>query len=149
VTGRADVVRVDSSSTEVDAVQLADNVAGNLELVSNAFYRSFTDAIPLTEQALALPDMQGSGVLRDLREAMSLGTPEAAQLVVAVQVFAAANTAQAQKALIDDVLVAWAATGPDVDAALKGMTAGYVTLSGDGVSAGYGQQNFEAARFQV
>ena len=45
----------------------------DIDLADNPFYRSFADTIPLTEQAQTLPDMQGSGAVRDLREAESDG----------------------------------------------------------------------------
>jgi hypothetical protein len=38
----------------------------------NGFYRKFTDIIPLTDEAGALPPLRGSGMVRDLREAASL-----------------------------------------------------------------------------
>ena len=48
-------------------------VSGSLLLAGNNFYREFTDNPALTTAATALPQMRGSGVERDLREAMSLG----------------------------------------------------------------------------
>ena len=45
---------------------------GNLDLAQNPFYREFVDQVPLTAAALALPDMQGAGAVRDLQEAASL-----------------------------------------------------------------------------
>ena len=84
--------------------------AGNLNLADNPFYREFTDTIALTETARALPEMGGSGWVRDLREAMSLGTAQASALVAKVQQFAQATTRDAQIALLDDVLRLWAET---------------------------------------
>ena len=46
----------------------------------NQFYREFTDAIPLTAEAAALPGMKGAGAVRDLREAASLDASLAARL---------------------------------------------------------------------
>jgi len=56
------------------------DVAGSLQLANNDFYRQFTDNPALTEAAQALPQMQGSGWVRDLRDAMSLGTEQALAL---------------------------------------------------------------------
>jgi hypothetical protein len=42
-------------------------LAGSLLLSSNNFYREFTDNPPLSTAALALPQMRGSGTVRDLR----------------------------------------------------------------------------------
>ncbi len=52
-------------------------VAGSLLLASNNFYRDFTDEVALTPAAQSLPQMQGSGMVRDLREAMSLDMKQA------------------------------------------------------------------------
>ena len=48
-------------------------VSGSLLLASNNFYREFTDNPVVTTAAQALPQMQGSGKVRDLRQAMSFG----------------------------------------------------------------------------
>ncbi|MEI7464365.1 MAG: calcium-binding protein, partial [Burkholderiales bacterium] len=110
VTGQALVTRTNGSTTQIDSVVVgSDTTAGNLNLASNPFYRSFP-AHPLTATALNLPDMAGSGVVRDLREAMSLGNAAAAALVSAVQVFAQGTTRDAQLAALDALLRTWAAT---------------------------------------
>jgi len=44
--------------------QMAD-----LNMALDSFRREFVDSIPITEIAAGLPDMHGSGVVRDLREA--------------------------------------------------------------------------------
>ncbi|MHB1198507.1 MAG: hypothetical protein ACYCZ6_02905 [Polaromonas sp.] len=49
----------------------------NLVLANNSFYRQFTDDPVVTAEAAALPQMQGSGLVRDLRQAMSLGAAQA------------------------------------------------------------------------
>ena len=41
----------------------------DVNLATNTFFRSFVNAIPLVPLAAALPNMQGSGVVRDLQEA--------------------------------------------------------------------------------
>ncbi|WP_310742437.1 calcium-binding protein, partial [Ideonella azotifigens] len=108
VTGKADVIRADGTATEVDAVNLADNAVANLNLASNPFYREFTDTIPLTATAAALPEMTGSGWVRDLRESMSLESASAAQLQTQVSSFAAADSRDEQLALVDSILSDWA-----------------------------------------
>jgi Ca2+-binding RTX toxin-like protein len=111
VSGTATVTRSNGTTTHVDAVGVTTDItAGNLNLANNPFYREFTTPVALTTTAQALPEMGGSGWVRDLREAMSLGTPQAAALTAAVQQFAAATTRDAQMALLDTVLRAWAET---------------------------------------
>jgi hypothetical protein len=78
--------------------------AANLDLASNPFYRQFTDRIALDSGAKGLPDMQGSGAVRDLREASMLN-PE---LKGALAQYAAAQTRQEQLGLVDRVLAEWA-----------------------------------------
>jgi hypothetical protein len=68
ITGTAAVQRGNGSTTHIDSVDLS---AGNLNLADNPFYREFTDSIPLSTAARGLPDMGGSGWVRDLRDAMS------------------------------------------------------------------------------
>lgn len=76
----------------------------NASLADNPFYRSFGDTIALTDEAKVLPDMQGSGALRDLREASSL-SPELASALAA---YSAADTKAGQMALVDGVISQWA-----------------------------------------
>ena len=45
---------------------------GDVDLTENTFYSQFTDTVPLTPEAQLLPDLHGSGQVRDLREAASL-----------------------------------------------------------------------------
>ena len=85
--------------------------AFDLNLNVDRFSRQFLDTVPLTDVAEALPEMGGSGLLRDLREAMSMGTPASQALVTAVQQFSSATTRDAQMALVDSVIAAWADTG--------------------------------------
>ena len=114
VTGSATVTYADHHAGAVAGVDLT---AGNLDLGENPFYREFTDTIPLTEAATALPEMGGSGWLRDLREAMSLGSPQADALVARAQAFAAATSRDAQLAAIDALLQDWAGSSGRLNAA--------------------------------
>lgn len=107
VTGQATVTRSNGSTTQIDSVDLQ---ASNLNLADNPFYREFTDTIPLTTAAQALPEMGGSGWTRDLREAMSLGTAQAQQLASLVASFASGTNRDAQRGQIDALLMKWAQT---------------------------------------
>lgn len=78
--------------------------AANLLPGTSAFFREYNDAIPLTEEARALPNMFGSGAVRDLREAVSLSPA----LGSALAAYAAAPTKAAQLSLLDSVVEAWA-----------------------------------------
>ena len=76
----------------------------DIDLADNPFYRSFSDTIPSTAQTATLPTMQGSGALRDLREAATL-SPALAAIVAD---YAAAGTKAGQMALVDGVISQWA-----------------------------------------
>jgi VCBS repeat-containing protein len=94
-------IRIDGTEGTVGQVTGA---LADIDLVDNPFYREFSDTIPLTEQAQALPDMQGSGRVRDLREAVSLSPA----LGSALADYAAADTKAGQMALIDALISQWA-----------------------------------------
>ena len=79
--------------------------AGNLNLADNPFYSDFTQAVPLSDAAKALPGMQGSGRVRDLREAASLD----ARIVSDVNALAGLSRTQMLSAL-DSLIAHWAGT---------------------------------------
>ena len=79
---------------------------GNLDLANNPFYSEFVNSIPLTEEALSLPDSKGSGLVRDLREATSLSPAVASALTN----YASQTNYTDQKAQLDDLLSAWVET---------------------------------------
>ncbi len=108
--GNGNTLAFTGSFTRTDGQTGTTTVSGSLLLASNAFFRQFTDDPTPTAQAVALPELLGSGWVRDLRSAMSLGTPEADALQQQVSQFAAATTREAQLALLPGVLRAWAQT---------------------------------------
>ncbi|BCM24952.1 calcium-binding protein [Methyloradius palustris] len=89
-----------TNGTAGTAANLAD-----VNLVQDTFTSQFTDHIPLTTQAATLPNLQGSGQVRDLQEAASL-SPTLANLLTQ---FATASRAD-QHALMDQILKAWSDT---------------------------------------
>ena len=100
-TASGTYVRTDGTTGATAGVELG---AANLEFAENFFYRQFVDSIPLTEDARILPDMQGSGMVRDLREAASLSTALAAVL----SSYNAQTTRTGQMELLDDLVHGWA-----------------------------------------
>ena len=107
VTGTATVLRSSGSILTAGSVDLT---ASNLDLASNPFYRQFPDVIAPVPAALALPNMGGSGWVRDLREAMSLGSAAASALQLKVATMSQANTRAGQLAALDALLEGWGAS---------------------------------------
>ena len=77
----------------------------DIDLADNPFYREFTDRLD-TSGVAGLPDMQGSGAVRDLREASSLS----GALANTVTAYAQADTKAGQLALADQLIAQWAQT---------------------------------------
>ncbi|MCK9387630.1 MAG: putative Ig domain-containing protein [Sulfuritalea sp.] len=87
--------------------QLAD-----IDLAVDSFHSQFADSIPLSVEAQTLPDIQGSGQVRSLREAASLPTSEGAALAALLSQYSQATSQAAQLALLDPLLKAWSDTSP-------------------------------------
>jgi len=90
-----------STGTMGDVGQLAD-----VNLADDTFHREFPDYIPPAEGVESLPEMKGSGKVRDLHEAAS----QSASLKDLLTQYSQAATRQAQMALLDQMLDAWADT---------------------------------------
>ncbi|WP_062262058.1 hypothetical protein [Endozoicomonas arenosclerae] len=95
--------------------------AANLDLAENNFYREFTDKLVIPEDMQALPDMQGSGAVRDLKEAATLST----DLKNVLETYSQAQTKDEQLAQIDNLLSHWASTNttiPTLSQRIEGMS---------------------------
>ena len=77
----------------------------DVDLAVDTFHSQFTDTLPVSAAAQALPDAQGSGQVRSLREAATL-SPTLAGLLTQ---FSTATRA-GQLALMDSIVDAWADT---------------------------------------
>jgi Ca2+-binding RTX toxin-like protein len=67
ITNIGTYTKIDSQ-TEVEVPYMV----GTIDFAQNTFVREFATRIPLADWALSIPDMQGSGTVRDLREAVML-----------------------------------------------------------------------------
>ena len=97
----------------------------DINLAVDTFHRTFADVIPTTVDTAALPDMQGSGAVRDLREAASIQSAEGATLASALGQFAQTTTRNEQRAQLDALLTDWAATAAFPDMATQAAEHGY------------------------
>lgn len=93
--------RTDGAVEAIAGTDLAD-----VNLSQDTFHREFTDHIPIADGVTALPNMQGSGMVRDLWEAASLSSG----FKSVVQEYAAAGTRAEQKELVAGLIESWAAT---------------------------------------
>lgn len=92
--------------TRIDGTTGLAGEMGDVNLASDTFHSQFTDHITITAQALTLPDMHGSGMVRDLREAASMSSTLEALLVQ----FKEADSRDTQLSLIDSIVKAWSDT---------------------------------------
>ncbi|MDO9434967.1 hypothetical protein [Hydrogenophaga sp.] len=96
----------------------ATRTVGAIDHESNPFFSRIPaeqvdetgNPVTLTGTAQALPQMNGSGMVRNLRAAMSQAGAAADELEAAVVAFAAATTRDAQLAQVDAVITEWAQT---------------------------------------
>ena len=94
------------SNGTADTTSEAKGVTANLELLVNTFYRQFINHITLSDQAKAMPNLRGSGRVRDLSEAISLST----DLGNWVQIYTQQTTRQGQIEMLDGFIEKWANT---------------------------------------
>ncbi|MBK8676841.1 MAG: hypothetical protein IPN27_10800 [Cellvibrionales bacterium] len=100
----------------------------SFNLLQNKFWSDTADHPNIPPDVAALPNMQGSGAVRNLHEAMSLGTPQSLALKTTVESFAAATTREAQYGLIDQLLMQWSSTSgfEDMVQRLENMHTTYI-----------------------
>jgi len=82
----------------------SSGTGGNLDLASNPFYREYTDKLPISEAIAALPEMRGSGAVRDLREAAS----QSAELAKLLTQYSELSSREEQRAMLRPIISAWA-----------------------------------------
>jgi Ca2+-binding RTX toxin-like protein len=95
------VVTNGGSTTVINGVE---QQTGALNLSQNTFYREFTDKLD-TSSVADLPNLVGSGLVRDLREAMTLS----AELTQDVRTYMSSNVTERSK-MLDELASDWAAT---------------------------------------
>ncbi|HEX7650641.1 MAG TPA: calcium-binding protein, partial [Noviherbaspirillum sp.] len=82
------------------------NKMADVNLIEDTFHSVFTDQIPLADGVTDLPEMLGSGKVRDLHQAASQST----ELKDLLSQFSQAATRQDERAILDQLLGAWADT---------------------------------------
>ena len=92
--------------------------SGDINLAVDTFHSQFTDHLD-TRSVDTLPDMQGAGQVRNLREAASISS----ELLTLLTQFASA-TRSTQQTLIDSILKAWSATST-MNTTFNGAYAGH------------------------
>ncbi|MDF7797800.1 hypothetical protein P4A91_25295, partial [Pseudomonas syringae] len=129
VVNNENVISNLGSYTLVDTVsgEETTGIVGTIDFAQNTFYRKFPDAVVLDEVALYLPDMQGSGAVRDLREASMLSD----SLKQALANYTSVGTRQEQLALIGGLLSAWAGTSTmeSFDERIEDLSTGFYKVN--------------------
>ncbi|GHT91673.1 hypothetical protein FACS1894116_00600 [Betaproteobacteria bacterium] len=128
-TATTTFTRTDGS--EGAAGNVIEGNAANLDLAHNPFYREFTDRIELSPEIARLPDMQGSGAVRDLREAAQGSSSLASQLQSLAD--AGLISREDYKDRIENLVEAWAGTASFMTSKAKAqekIADGGVTMSG-------------------
>lgn len=98
-----------SSYTRVDANGVeSTRLMQDFNFDADTIHSRYVDRIVIPEALAGLANLQGMGMLRDLREAASLSPA----LLQAIQAFSAATTRSAQRELLGEVLYQWARTNP-------------------------------------
>jgi len=103
-TNRADNGNRINATGTIDFTDGSTSTAANLELASNPFYREFMDKLQINKAAKALPEMRGSGAVRDLQEAAS----QSKELASLLKQYSSLQTREKQRALLPKILNAWA-----------------------------------------
>jgi len=109
---------------------------GAVDLEANGFFSEIPpevvdesgNPVTITEAAQALPQMNGSGMVRSLQAAMSLSCTQADELEAALTAFAAATTRDAQRAQLDTLITEWAQTS-SYWSSLESTLGGTVTVN--------------------
>jgi len=96
--------------TDGDGVADETHSTTAFNLEENPFFREFEGTIIVDSDVQDLPNMRGSGALRDLAESASIDSAEGLSLKTLLNDFATATTRTAQFALMDELLMKWAAT---------------------------------------
>src|SRR3989344_4373374 len=121
--------------TKTDGTQgtLGDTAQlGDIDLREDTFLSQFTDTIPLTPEAEALPGMQGSGQVRDLREAVSLSSSMATLLTN----YSSAAARNGQTAQLDALIRAWSDTSTMATTATGAYVLHALNMTFAGISNG-------------
>ena len=108
--------------------ETSESTAGNLDLLVSTFYRQFTTHIPLSDLAMSLPSLRGSGQVRDLNEAISLSS----DLGETVASYTQQTTRQDQINQLDRFIDLWANTSE-----MKSLKEQANALANSGVSLTY------------
>ena len=115
-----------SNGTQGTAGTVQD--VSNLNFIEDTFHREFADTIPITAVIADLPNMSGSGSVRDLREAAALGVNGSA-LLTQLSNFAGDSSRQGQLGRLDALLSAWAETAgrPTMQQRIASLSSGSTT----------------------
>lgn len=129
IADKGTFIKSDGSQGELGSV--TGNMA-DIDLVEDTFNRTFTDTLD-TSSVADLPNMQGSGKVRDLREAAT----QSSSLQNLLTQFSSATTRGQQVALLDQIIDAWSSTGGMAQTMAQRIAAMPGYIRSDGVTIPY------------
>ncbi|MBN6114236.1 hypothetical protein JR063_21845, partial [Xanthomonas sp. CFBP 8700] len=104
--GNGNVIDNRGVYTRVDGTT---GLAGDLQLAMNNFFRDFSgslEPVVVTDEAKQLPNLKGSGAVRDLEEAASLSQ----DLLADIKALTPGTSRETMRAALDAILADWAGT---------------------------------------
>jgi Ca2+-binding RTX toxin-like protein len=122
---------VRADGTEGALVEITGDL-GDINLAEDTFHSQFIDSIPLTETAQNLPQMNGSGQVRSLREAASLSPG----LEALLSSYAGATSRGTQVSLLDSLIKSWSDTSTMATTATGAYASHALTVNFEGVTNG-------------
>jgi hypothetical protein len=95
---------------------------GSLLFGTSTFYTDFTEPVEIPPEIQSLPNMKGSGLVRDLRESAALSSSVATTL----EMYSNAATRDEQLSMLGELLYAWSGSSGMQSMAERALSAGYV-----------------------
>ncbi|WP_404932187.1 calcium-binding protein [Massilia atriviolacea] len=85
------------------------SIVADINLAQDTYHSQFSDEIPIDTDLKSMPEIEGVGLVRDLRQAASMDSSAGSALKAALLAFVGANSVE-RFALVDAILLAWADT---------------------------------------
>lgn len=98
-------IKEQNTFTKIDG---SVGIIADVDLSNDSIHAKYSEKLELTDDIANLPSVYGSGRLRDIQQAAMLSD----ELSNLLKQYASTDTREDQKALLDDLMFAWAKTDP-------------------------------------